>query len=518
MEPKIRTEEDLVEHRRLPLASDTSASHLAEELERHLRGEVRFDDGYRALYATDASNYRQTPIGVVIPRGVNDVVVAVALCRDFRVPIVARGGGTSLAGQGCNAAVLLDFSKYLNGILEIDPEHRFARVEPGVVLDELRARAEEFHLTFGPDPSTHNHCTLGGMIGNNSCGVHSMMAGCTSENVQEPGLSRVLKWVAGVEPRRQLPEFAPVTFKEWWRTRPAGAEECPEVLLWVDTWSNHFQPGVPVAAVDALEHAGFRVVVPRKSLCCGRPLYDYGMLDLAKRMLEQVMDTLRPALRAGVPIVGLEPSCMSVFRDELPNLFPDDPDARRLKNQSFMLGDFLLHHVKDWKPPRLERKALVQGHCHHKAVLDFKQDVPLLRKMGLDTDVLDAGCCGMAGAFGYEREHYAVSVACSERALSPAIRRAPDDALIVADGFSCRGQIEQQTSRRALHTAQVLQMARMQGPEGPCGPHPEVGYADVRLPVPWTRKARNAALLAGGAAATYAIIRGRRRRPRFLFA
>ena len=329
--------------------------------------------------------------------------------------------------------------------------------------------------------------------------------------MRAPILSRLVKWVGGVAPERTLPAFAPVTFRQWWRQRPIRNASGPKVLLWVDTWNNHWQPAVAVAAVEVLEQAGLQVVVPRKSLCCGRPLYDYGMLDLAKRMFAQILDALRPALRAGLPIVGLEPSCISVFRDELSSLLPDDPDVRRLRQQSFMLGDFLLNQVPGWAPPRLARKALVHGHCHHKAVLEFQQEEALLRKLELDIDVLDAGCCGMAGAFGYEREHYAVSVACSERQLAPAIRRAPEDAIIIADGFSCREQIQQQTNRQALHTAQVLQMAREQGPLGPAGARPELGHASVRLPVPWSRKIRNAALIAATIAAAYGVYRTWRR-------
>jgi FAD/FMN-containing dehydrogenase len=158
---------------------------LAHELRRALDGEVRFDNGSRALYATDASNYRQVPIGVVVPRSVEDVFATVALCRRHGAPIVLRGGGTSLAGQGCNVAVLIDFSKYLNRVIALDPEQRTARVEPGCILDTLRDAAEQHHLTFGLDPSTHDHCALGGMIGNNSCGVHSVMAGRTSDNVEK---------------------------------------------------------------------------------------------------------------------------------------------------------------------------------------------------------------------------------------------------------------------------------------------------------------------------------------------
>ena len=174
----------------LAAASKSSSAHvdtssLADALRTQLRGEVRFDRGSRALYATDGSNYRQVPIGVVLPRDADDVRAAVALCREFGAPLLCRGGGTSLAGQCCNVAVVLDFSKYMAGILEIDPARRIARVQPGVVLDNLRSAAEKHHLTFAPDPATHDRCTLGGMIGNNSCGVHSVMGGKTDDNIEE---------------------------------------------------------------------------------------------------------------------------------------------------------------------------------------------------------------------------------------------------------------------------------------------------------------------------------------------
>src|SRR6202011_4309647 len=150
-----------------------------------VKGEVRFDRGSRALYATDASNYRQIPIGLVVPRDEEDVVAAVAACRKFEAPVLSRGAGTSLAGQCCNVAVVLDFTKHMNQILELDAERKFARVQPGVVLDALRNRAETHRLTFGPDPSSHNRCSIGGMIGNNSCGTHSLLGGKTVDNVEQ---------------------------------------------------------------------------------------------------------------------------------------------------------------------------------------------------------------------------------------------------------------------------------------------------------------------------------------------
>src|SRR5439155_17092150 len=155
------------------------------DLKQAVRGEIHFDRGARATYATDASNYRQVPIGVVFPRDADDVVAAVAVCREHGAPVLARGGGTSLAGQCCNVAVVFDYSKYMRRLVELDPAARRARVEPGLVLDALRDAAERHHLTFAPDPATHTHCTLGGMIGNNSCGVHSVLGGKSVDNIEE---------------------------------------------------------------------------------------------------------------------------------------------------------------------------------------------------------------------------------------------------------------------------------------------------------------------------------------------
>jgi len=168
-----------------PVDSFARAGELENELKRVVKGEVRFDRGSRALYSSDGSNYRQIPIGLVVPRDDDDVIATVAACRKFGAPVLPRGAGTSLAGQTCNVAVILDFTKYMNKILEIDPAGQFARVQPGVVLDTLRNRAEKNQLTFGPDPSTHSRCTLGGMMGNNSCGTHSLLAGKTVDNVIE---------------------------------------------------------------------------------------------------------------------------------------------------------------------------------------------------------------------------------------------------------------------------------------------------------------------------------------------
>lgn len=160
-----------------PQSAGVDAKGLERELKAIIQGEVRFDNGTKALYSTDSSNYRQIPIGVVLPVSEEDVINTIALCRKYHCPVLSRGGGTSLAGQGCNVAVVMDMSKYYNKVLNIDPEKRLVSVQPGIVLDHMKdATIKAYDLTFGPDPSTHNHCCIGGMLGNNSCGVHSVMA------------------------------------------------------------------------------------------------------------------------------------------------------------------------------------------------------------------------------------------------------------------------------------------------------------------------------------------------------
>lgn len=241
------------------------------------------------------------------------------------------------------------------------------------------------------------------------------------------------------------------------------------MILWPDTFNNYFFPRTAQAAVEVLEAAGFRVLVPEQPLCCGRPVYDFGMLDRGKLLLQQILRTLRTEIRAGVPLVGLEPSCIAVFRDELLGLFPGDEDAVRLSRQSFLLSEFLAERVTSYQPPPLHRTAIVHGHCHHKALMGMDAETTLLKKLGLDFRVLDSGCCGMAGAFGFEKSHYDVSIGAGERVLLPAVRSAAPETLIVADGSSCRAQIAQTTDRQAFHLAEILALALHGKPTDPIG-------------------------------------------------
>lgn len=276
------------------------------------------------------------------------------------------------------------------------------------------------------------------------------------------------------------------------------------MLLWPDTFNNYMHVGVGVAAVEALEAAGFRVTMPRGHLCCGRPLYDYGMLTLARRYLERVLDALRDEIRAGTPVVGIEPSCLAVFKDELPKLLPGDEDGHRLCMQSFHFAEFLEQHGAEWKPPRLECRALLHGHCHHRARGGVDGEQKLLERMGVQVEKLETTCCGMAGSWGFEDGHHELSMRIGEHSLLPKVRQAPLEALIVADGFSCKTQIEQSgIGRRALHVAEVLQLARDHGPAGPHG-RSELGLRPPPEPTAARRTRRLAAAVAVPALAAVA--------------
>ncbi len=294
-----------------------------------------------------------------------------------------------------------------------------------------------------------------------------------------PLTSQLMKFFGGISQKRSMPAFAAQSFTDWFRRRPIRNGNCPQVILWPDTFSNNFNPEIAKAAVEVLEHAGYQVRIPGMPLCCGRPLYDFGMLDQARATLEQTLAALSSDIEAGTPIIGLEPSCVSVFRDEMTNLLGKNEAAQKLKSQTYLLSEFLVGKV-DYRPPQLKRKALVHGHCHHKSVLKFDSESELLKRTGLDFHVLDSGCCGMAGSFGFEADKYDVSVKIGERTLLPAVRNAAADTLIITDGFSCYQQIEGLTGRKALHIAEVLQMAIHSGAEVKTKEDSPQIYADVR--------------------------------------
>ncbi|HEX4308733.1 MAG TPA: FAD-binding and (Fe-S)-binding domain-containing protein [Acidobacteriaceae bacterium] len=292
--------------------------------------------------------------------------------------------------------------------------------------------------------------------------LSSLMPGVTPRlanlPLATPGVSHAIKAVLGVAAQRTLPRFAPRSFQSDWREARSATRR---VLLWPDTWNNYYHPQSLHAAAEVLATAGFAPEVPRHHVCCGRPLYDFGFLKQARAYLEKILRDFAPQIDSGLPFVFLEPSCASVFRDELVNFFPPGsehgPRAQRLCDQTLLLSQFLMRHAPDFQPPPLSgRKIVLQGHCHHKSVMKMTDEMAILRRTGADVALLDSGCCGMAGPFGFERDKFTVSQALGERVLLPAVRAAAADTLLVADGFSCREQIAQNTDRRALHFAEVL--------------------------------------------------------------
>jgi Fe-S oxidoreductase len=307
----------------------------------------------------------------------------------------------------------------------------------------------------------------------------ALMPGLVNALTHTPVIGDAIKFIGGIAPERRLPIFAAQTFTRWFHSRAPRNAGRARVILWPDTFNDNFFPEVCRAAVEVLEAAGFQVSVPHRSLCCGRPLYDFGMLDTAKRLLREILDALRPEIEAGVPVIGLEPSCVAVFRDEMTNLFPDDQDARRLKDNTYLFSEFVDVMLDGYQPPQLRRKALVHGHCHQKALMGMDHEKAIFSKLGLEYEVLDSGCCGMAGSFGFAKGHYEISMMIGERVLLPAVRRASSATMIIADGFSCREQIRQGTNREALHTAQVLQLALKEA-AAPIG-YPERAFMERKI-------------------------------------
>jgi Fe-S oxidoreductase len=340
-----------------------------------------------------------------------------------------------------------------------------------------------------------------------------------------PGLDRVVKAVGGVAPQREIPVFAERRFTDWFRSR-TGTEQSPEaprgrVLLWPDSFSNHFHPAIARAAVDVLEDAGFEVTIPATTVCCGLTWISTGQLPVAQRVLRRTLEVLRPQLHDGTPVVVLEPSCAAVFRSDLPELLAGDQDAQRLAGQVVTLAELLTRRAPEWRPRTpIDRCAVAQPHCHHHAILGTEADREILATAGVDVEMLDAGCCGLAGNFGFEAGHYEVSMACAEDKLLPRLREADPAALVLADGYSCRTQIEQAgVGRTPVHLAEVLAV-------GIAG-RSQAGSSEAELAErpgrpEGTARAGVLAALAVGAAAVAALTgtavatrgRGRRRSPR----
>ncbi|MBS1802724.1 MAG: FAD-binding protein [Acidobacteria bacterium] len=292
----------------------------------------------------------------------------------------------------------------------------------------------------------------------------SIAPGLTNAVLTGAMTSGLVKSIAGVAKERKLPELARTPFQKA-RTKSnrevAGSGDGSSgrrVLLWPDTWNNYYHPRSLAAAETVLEATGFEVECPREHVCCGRPLYDFGFLDQARNYLGRVMEKVGPQIDAGVPFIFLEPSCASVFKDELLEFFPQDARAQKLSAQTWLFADWLEENAPDWRPSGLDgAHVLVHGHCHHKAVFGGPaSEIALLKRAGANVEAIKAGCCGMAGPFGFEAEKYDVSKRIAQDGLMPAVESAGPMTVLVADGFSCREQIEQLGHKEAVHFAEVL--------------------------------------------------------------
>lgn len=285
----------------------------------------------------------------------------------------------------------------------------------------------------------------------------SPMAGTVNAITQSALGGKIFKTLGGLAQERNVPKFAKQPFTK--KVKPYKGLEDPKdtVVLWPDTFNNFFFPEVLEAAQQILESAGFSVVVPTQNFCCGRALYDFGMLDRAKAYLRAILDGMQEPIEAGVPFVGLEPSCVAVFRNELLNLYPTDNDAQRLNQNFKTLPEFILDHQERFHFQKRARSVLVHRHCHHHAVMGYAADQKVLEELlGLSVHMPDSGCCGLAGSFGFEKgEKYKISMKAGERRILPTVRNMEED-LLVADGFSCREQIKHGTGTMPLHIAELL--------------------------------------------------------------
>ena len=322
-------------------------------------------------------------------------------------------------------------------------------------VDMATYKAEVLYQRYRRRPRPPAHYSLGWLP--RWARLASRAPGLANAALRAPGLAGLAKRLGGIDTRRPLPRFAAQTFRAWFAARPgAGVSQRAgtPVLLWVDTFTDYFTPEVGRAAVRVLEAAGYAVQITAEPVCCGLTWISTGQLDGARRQLRRSLSALGPALSDGVPVVGLEPSCTAVLRDEITELLPDDPRASRAKAATRTLAE-LLTSAGDWEPPDLGGvRAVAQPHCHHHAVMGWHADSALLARAGAEVTAV-GGCCGLAGNFGVERGHYDVSAAVAETALLPAVRAA-GDAVVLADGFSCRTQLDHLAGVSGTHLAQLL--------------------------------------------------------------
>ncbi len=329
-------------------------------------------------------------------------------------------------------------------------------------IDMAAYKAEVLHQSYKGRIRPASHYSLGWLP--RWAGIAAFAPRLVNALVRLPGARQLGLRAAGVDHRRNIPAFAPQTFHAWFRARSASAapsEARPPVLLWADSFTNNFSPEVGQAAVRVLESAGYEVRIPNAPVCCGLTWISTGQLDSARRILRSSIDVLGKSVEEGISIVGLEPSCTGVLRSDAVELL-GRATAGPVAAATHTLAEFLAK-APGYTPPSLKGTTVVaQPHCHHHAVMGWSPDAALLEGAGASLQKL-GGCCGLAGNFGVERGHYEISVAVAEQQLLPAVRAAEDDAVVLADGYSCRTQLEDLSDRRGIHLAQLLDRANRDG-------------------------------------------------------
>ena len=352
-------------------------------------------------------------------------------------------------------------SSVVHEALDLCLSCKACKTECPVQVDMAQYKSEFLAQHYKGRPRPLHHTVFG--FADRLAKWGSVAPALTNAILTGPLTSPLIKRIVGIAPQRELPKLArkPYTGSRKDRTRATRNRldgQPRPVLLWADTWNNYYHPQSLIAAESLLTDAGCDVRTPQGHICCGRPLYDFGLLDAAKKYLAGVLGRMTPEIDAGLPFIFLEPSCASVFKDELPELYPKDARAKTLRENTWLLADWLSAHAPDSVAGRLAgRRVLIHGHCHHKAVFGGpSSELALLRKAGAEVSLIDTTCCGMAGPFGFERDKFEISKTIADLGLLSAVNAADAETILVADGFSCREQIAQLGHRDAIHFAEAL--------------------------------------------------------------
>ncbi len=371
-------------------------------------------------------------------------------------------------------------SKAVHQALDLCLSCKACKTECPVAVDITAYKSEFLAQRYKHRPHPLHHYVFG--FADKLARLGSILPSLTNAVLAGPLTSPLIKRIVSMAQERMMPRLAAKSYRKARSAsnqttnvpqsivsqnaaRPEMRLAAQQVVLWPDTWNNYYHPQTLIAAERVLTQAGFRVQIPKNHVCCGRALYDFGLLGDARAYLAKVFDRMAAEIDAGLPFIFLEPSCASVFRDEALEFFPSDPRAQRMSRQVWLLADWLAAKAPEWVTGRLQgEQVILHGHCHHKAIFGGPaNEIALLKKAGAAVELINSTCCGMAGPFGFEADKTEVSRAIANLGLLPAVNSAAPATIIVADGFSCREQISQLSDRKGMHFAEVLAVSRMCG-------------------------------------------------------